>query len=123
MHSSLRFTSLMLLLLLLIIIIIITTTTTTTTTTTFLTLHQERHMHCSLSIITSMTDSWNMTRNYVEGAPPPSSPPPHTPSRHAPVAAEACNILGCQDLISSFKKIKSAPPVSALHAARGFQSP
>jgi hypothetical protein len=28
---------------------------------------QERHMHCALHIIGSMTDSWNMKRLYIEG--------------------------------------------------------
>jgi hypothetical protein len=30
--------------------------------------NQERHMHCALHIIGSMTDSWNMKRHYVEGS-------------------------------------------------------
>jgi hypothetical protein len=89
---------------------------------------QERHMHCALHIIGSMTDSWNMKRHYIDGTSSITclcidvivdfkllshieflrdSALSECPAKRPHAAlAEVCHILGCPELISGFAKIK-----------------
>lgn len=69
-------------------------------------------MHCALHIIGSMTDSWDMRRLYIEGAPPSFI---FCSADHLPVSTR---IFFCFHEFIAIRLLNRAPSPSVLLVAR-----